>query len=68
MSVIKRLSLYEFTFWGRDLVSVVLIRESPYYRGIFFLKKMYENFDGTLETVRNREVSVPRGSIVVLYK
>ena len=68
MSVIKRLSLYEFTFWGRDLVSVVLIRESPYYRGFFFLKKMYENFDGTLETVRNREVSVPRGSIVVLYK
>ena len=49
-------------------MSVVLIRESPYYRGIFFLKKMYENFDGTLETVRNREVSVPRGSIVVLYK
>ena len=28
---------------------------------------MYEHFDGTLETVRNREVSVPRGSIVVLY-
>ena len=34
----------------------------------FFLKKMYENFDGTLETVRNGEVSVPRGSILVLYK
>ena len=53
MSVIKRLSLYEFTHWGRDLVSVVRIRESPYYR-----KKIYENFVETLETVRNREVSV----------
>ena len=47
----------EFTLWGRDLVSVVCIRKSPYYRG-FFLKKLYENFVGTLETVRNREVSV----------
>ena len=28
--MIKRLSLYEFTLWGRDLVSVVRIRESPY--------------------------------------
>ena len=37
-------------------MSVVRIRESPYYRG--FLKKIYENFVGTLETVRNREVSV----------
>ena len=36
MSVIKRLSFYEFTVWGRDLVSVVRIRESPYYRGFFF--------------------------------
>ena len=35
VSVIKRLSLYEFTLWGRDLVSVVRIRESPYYRGFF---------------------------------
>ena len=58
MSVIKRLSLYEFTLWGRDLVSVVRIRESPYHRGFYFFKKMYENFVGTLETVRNREVSV----------
>ena len=33
VSVIKWLSLYEFTLWGRDLVSVVRIRESPYYRG-----------------------------------
>ena len=60
VSVIKRLSLYEFTLWGRDLVPVVRIRESPYYRG-FFSNKIYENFVGTLETVRNREVSVPRG-------
>ena len=29
-----------------------------------FLKKIDENFVGTLETVRNREVSVPRGSTV----
>ena len=34
------------------LVSIVRIRESPYYRGSF-LKKIYENFVGTLETVRN---------------
>ena len=34
-------------------MSVVRIREGPYYGG-FFLKKIY----GTLETVRNREVSV----------
>ena len=63
VSVIKRLSLYEFTLWGRDLVSVVRIRESPCCRGSFF-KRIYENFVGKLETVRNREVSVPRGSTV----
>ena len=40
-------------------MSVVRIRESPYYsnRGSF-LKKIYENFVGTLETVHNIEVSV----------
>ena len=38
-------------------MSVVRIRESPYFRGSF-LKKIYENFVGTLETVRNIEVSV----------
>ena len=37
-------------------MSVVRIRESPYYRG--FLKKIYENFVGTLKTVCNIEVSV----------
>ena len=31
----------------------------------FFLKKIYENFVGTLDIVRNREVSVPRGSTVL---
>ena len=30
---------------------------------VFFFKKIDENFVGTLETVRNRDVSVPRGSI-----
>ena len=44
VSVIKRLSLYEITLWGRDFVSVVSIRESRYYGG--FLKKIYENFSG----------------------
>ena len=39
-------------------MSVVRIRESPYYG-----KKIYENFVET--TVRNREVSLPRGSTVV---
>ena len=38
-------------------MSVVRIRESPYFRGSF-LKEIYENFVGTLETVRNIEVSV----------
>ena len=47
-------------------MSVVRIRESPYYRG--FLKKIYENFVGTLETVRNIDVSVPRGSTVIIDK
>ena len=64
MSVIKGLSLSELTLWGRDLVSVVRIIESPHCRGFFFLKKMYENFVGTLETVLNIEVFVPSGSTV----
>ena len=45
---VKRLRLYEFTLRGRDFESVVRIRESLYYRG-FLLKKIYENFIGTLE-------------------
>ncbi len=49
-------------------MSIVRIREGPYYRG-FFLKKLYENFVGTSEIVRKRGgriggVSVRRGSIV----
>ena len=44
-------------------MSIVRSRESPYQRG-FFKEKFYESFFGTLETVRNREVSVPRGSTV----
>ena len=51
VSVIKRLCLYEFTIWGRDLVSVVLVIE-------FFFKKIYENLVRTLKTVRNIEVAV----------
>ena len=50
MSVIKRLSLYEFTLWGRDLVSVVRIIE-------VFVKENMPEFCRELETV-----SVPRGS------
>ena len=42
-------------------------RSSPYY-GIFHLKKINENFVGTLETVRNREVSVPKGSTVLIFR
>ena len=58
---------------GPDLVSVVHIRQSPYYRG-FFKENMWEFCrDIILETVRNRElsvfreleVSVPRGSTVI---
>ena len=56
MSVIKRLSLYEFTLWGRDLVSVVRQRESVLWR--FFLMKIRGNFVMSLETVRNRGVRI----------
>ena len=55
MSVIKKLTLCEFTLWGRDLVTVVRI-ESPYYRGFF--KENTLKFVGTLEVARNGEVSV----------
>ena len=46
VSVIKRLSLYEFALWGQDLVSVVRIRESPYYRGFFFYSKYMRILSG----------------------
>ena len=53
------ISLYEFTLWGRDLVSVVRIRESPYYRG--FLKENMRILSGlwklsVLERCPYREV------------
>ena len=38
-------------------MSFVCIRESHGIMGVF-LKKIYENFVGTLETVRNIEVSL----------
>ena len=68
VSVIKRLGLYEFTLWSRDLVSVVRIRESLYYRG-FFKRKYMRILSGhwevsVLERCPYREVSVPRGSTV----
>ena len=40
-------------------------RESVLQR--LFLKKIYDNFVGTLETARNREVSIPRGLTVLLF-
>ena len=46
-------------------MSVVRLRESPYYGDFFFLRN-YDNFFGTLETVRIRGVSVPRGATVVI--
>ena len=39
VSVLKRLSLYELALWCRNLVSVLRIRESPYYSGVFFKRK-----------------------------
>ena len=36
-------SIYcEFTLWGRDLVSVVRIRESPHYRRFFLKENIWE--------------------------
>ena len=70
VSVIKRLSLYEFTIWGRDLVSVFRIdsRESVLYT--FFLRKSMRILSGqkivlNMEVqIRIREVSIPIGSTV----
>ena len=56
MSVIKKLNLCEFTLWGRDLVTVVSVSRVRIIE--VFLKKIYENFVGTLEVARNGEVSV----------
>ena len=66
---VMRLSLYEFTLWSRDLMSVVRIRERVRIIEVF-LMKIYGNFVGTLETVRNRgvrirEVRLYRNSVLV---
>ena len=39
--------MYSVGLWGQDLVSVARIREGPYNRGFFFLKKTWEIFVGT---------------------
>ena len=67
MSVIKRLSLYEFALWGRDLVSAL---ERVRIIEVYFIENIW-NFSWTKGTVRNREasvleVSVRRGSTVFL--
>ena len=63
VSVIKRLSLYEFSLWGRDFVSVVRIIEGLYYRGYFY-KECVGIFPGPRElSVSDRGVRV-RGSTV----
>ena len=40
VSLIERLSVYEFTLSGRDLVSVVHITENLYYSFFFYRKYM----------------------------
>ena len=57
MSVIERLSLYEFTLWGRDLVSVQPVLERVRIIEVFSMK-IYGNFVVTLETIRNRGVRI----------
>ena len=54
VSVIKRLSLYEFTLWGRDLLSVVRIIE-----GFFFkenIGKLCRDIGNCLKLCPYREV------------
>ena len=57
VSVIKRYKFIRIYSLGPRSSVCVRIRESPYYRGSF-LKKIYENFVGTLETVRNIGVCI----------
>ena len=62
VSIIKRLSFYEFAPEGRDFVSVVRVREGPYYRG-FFKRKCVRILSvqrklSTLERCPYREVRV----------
>ena len=46
-------------------MSVAVLESVRIIEVFFFLNKMYENFVRTLETVRNGQVSVPRGSTVL---
>ena len=50
-------------------IHLIRIGDSLDHRSVgnkeFLLKKIYEIFEQTLETVRNREVSAPRGSTVL---
>ena len=48
MSAITRLSLYKFSLWGQDFVSVVRVMEGPYYRGYFYREYM-DIFQGPSE-------------------
>ena len=41
VSVTSNTFILDFTLWGWDLVSIVRIRESPYYRGFFFFVRKY---------------------------
>ena len=50
-------------YWSFQKVGYVPLR-TPF--ALLFFKKINENFVGTLETVRNRDVSVPRRSTVFL--
>ena len=60
MSVLKRLSLYEFTLWGRDLLSVVRIIAG------FFFRKNRKTMSGHRKL--SEIVSVPRGLTVQLIE
>ena len=50
-------------FSGAEIQCLLSVLERARIMEDFF-KKIDENFVGTLETFRNREVSVPRGSTV----
>ena len=66
VSMIKRLGLYEFTLWGRDLVSVFRIRESRYYRLRFVLLRKYMRILSGHWKLSVTEVSV-LGGLTVPY-
>ena len=66
VSVIKRLSLYEFTLWGRDLLYCPL----SVLQRVFFEKigKFCRDIGNSVRNTGNREVSVPRGLTVQLIE